>query len=855
MDWSRVSDIVASAAELPPDRRDAFVREACAGDAALEREVRSLLDHHGPEPFLPTGGAGPAMIRLVREDGPGEPGPGQRIGAWRLVRPLGEGGMGVVWLVERDDAQFTQRGALKLIRSGFATEEMVRRFRRERQILAALEHPNIARLIDGGSTGDGLPFLVMEHVDGVALHEYVSRHAPSVAERLRLFLAICSAVEYAHQRLVLHRDLKPGNVIVQPDGVPKLLDFGVAKIVDDAAATAAGDLRTVAVPFTPEYASPEQLEGRPATTATDLYALGVLLYELLTGAHPFGAGESTPVDLLRAIRDTDPDRPSARATRTPAPGARPRPSPPEGGGEALRRRLEGDLDTIVLKALHKDPARRYASVSQFAEDVRRHMAGLPVFARPDSWRYRASKFVRRNRVAVALGVIAVTGLLVGLGLALWQAGTARRESAAATRRLREVQSLTNTLLFDVYDQIQGMPGASAVRANVVRKAAGFLDVLAADAGRDSSVRFGLAEAYGRLGDAQLVVAEGDARRSLERSDSLFRGLQREFPTSERAAVGRGESLARLGNMEEREGRSAEALDHMRRASALADSLSAAMPARADLRATTYRRSNSLAYAQVFDGHYDAALPPARRAIAGFTAIVSRPPVRAEDLRLLGMSTTVLAEAYFETEGRLDSSMAAERRALACYLECARLEPDNVEMARRVADAHARMNSIYSWMNLPDSAIAHAELAQAIIGRVSRDDPRDRRLAISVATARVGLAFYCAANGRISRAEYWLDRARPDLERWWASGLADVYLSGTRGQAAYAQALIAEARAKRTTGAASLAAWRQSRAAADSALAEGARDSTGMAQPGAPDWRAGLRRVRSEAERTLALAGR
>jgi len=415
--WPRIAEILEQALEQPAELREAFIIAACGGDEGLHAEVLSLLAHASrAENFLEPGHTRLEPIEGGLEEPPG-PGPGSVIGAWRLVSRLGEGGMGAVWLAERAEGQFAQRGALKLIRTGLAFEEAIRRFRRERQILAALDHAHIARLLDGGSTPDGLPYLVMEYVEGDLLYANCAARPVPLEARLALFLDLCTAVHSAHQRLVVHRDLKPGNVMVTREGTVKLLDFGVAKIFESETADAESLLRTTDLPFTPLYASPEQLRGEEVGTASDVYALGVLLYELLTGAHPYALRSMAASQVIRAVLDTEPVRPSAvvlmtddarkpeAATggaggATTGKAAALLPPPPLDDPRLLSRKLAGDLDTIVLKAIAKDPARRYSSSERLAADVTRFLGGRPIEARPDSWSYRTAKFARRNRVAV-----------------------------------------------------------------------------------------------------------------------------------------------------------------------------------------------------------------------------------------------------------------------------------------------------------------------------------------------------------------------------------------------------------------------------------------------------------------------
>jgi len=363
---------------------------------------------------------------------------GERIGAYRVVREIGRGGMGSVYLAARADEEFDQRVAIKLVRRGMDTDEILRRFRAERQILAHLDHPNIAKLFDGGTTQDGRPYFVMEYVEGQPVDEYCDGRKLPTRERLELFRSVCSAVHFAHQNLVVHRDLKPGNILVTADGVPKLLDFGIAKLLDpDQEAFTRADVR----PMTPEYASPEQVRGEAITTASDVYSLGVLLYTLLTGHSPYRPATRDPQSLAKAICETDPPRPSSVVGRV-AERKRPDGSVAEltpesvshvrdGEERMLRRRLSGDLDNIVLMAMQKDPRRRYASVDQLSNDIGRHLEGLPVIARKDTLRYRARKFVGRHKAGVALAAAALL-LIVGFSVTvtiLWQQAVRERQKA------------------------------------------------------------------------------------------------------------------------------------------------------------------------------------------------------------------------------------------------------------------------------------------------------------------------------------------------------------------------------------------------------------------------------------------
>ncbi len=436
--WQRIKQVFDSAAALEPLERQQYLEQACAGDVELRAEVETLLESEDRDLTLLDGGVFHAFDRMLRREA-GDA--GRRLGSYRIGREIGRGGMAAVFAAVRADEQYRQEVAVKLIRRGMDTDRMIARFRQERQILANLVHPNIARLLDGGVTDDGLPYLVMELIDGVPIDVYCDRHQLSIVQRLELFRTVCAAVQYAHRNLVVHRDLKPSNILVTREGVPKLLDFGIAKLLEPGldGASAEGALPVELTidgprPMTPSYASPEQVLGRPVITASDVYALGVLLYRLLSGRRPYRIEQLSRREIERVICDQTPERPSAvarEALETDAESAqelaRLRATTPE----QLRRLLRGDLDNIVMMALRKDPERRYGSAEQLSEDLRRHLERLPVIARDDTLAYRAGKFVRRHRFGVVAAALIFFSLVGGIAAATWQARVARTERLTA----------------------------------------------------------------------------------------------------------------------------------------------------------------------------------------------------------------------------------------------------------------------------------------------------------------------------------------------------------------------------------------------------------------------------------------
>jgi eukaryotic-like serine/threonine-protein kinase len=445
--WAQIRQVFDGALERPAKDRAAYLRVLCARDEELRHEVESLLrSHEQSDEFLETPAAQLSQIVSQTEDISDYP-HGYRIGPYEFDRRIGRGGMGAVWLATRFDKEYKKQVAIKMVKRGMNSQEILRRFRTERQVLANLDHPNIARLIDGGSTPDGLPYLVMEYVEGTPIDQYCDHWKCTISERLQLFRDVCSAVHYAHQNLVVHRDIKTSNILVTPDGIPKLLDFGIAKLIGAEGSTLdLAQTRPEMRPMTLDYASPEQVRGEPITTATDVYSLGVLLYRLLTAKMPYGPNLRSQAAMQNAICEKEPIRPSAQILSdesTTVPEATQKleafTETRDKARKRLRKKLSGDLDNIILMALRKEPHRRYLSVGQFSEDIRRYLEGHPVMARLDTPGYRIAKFVRRHPESIGAAVLVGTSLLSVAAISERAASLAVSARRTAERTLQQTR--------------------------------------------------------------------------------------------------------------------------------------------------------------------------------------------------------------------------------------------------------------------------------------------------------------------------------------------------------------------------------------------------------------------------------
>jgi serine/threonine-protein kinase len=722
--WARALDLFQSVVELPPAERSARLAAACAGNEDLRRRVEGLIaadlaQHDAAE--------SEARGRFQRLLGGAAPAPhaadwiGRRLGPFQILAELGSGGMGTVFLGERRDGQVEQRVALKVARLGLVDDEARRRLLVERQILAGLDHPQIARLIDAGVSDAGLPFFAMEYVEGRPIHEFCTAHGLDLAARIRLFLSVCAAVEHAHRRLIVHRDLKPSNILVTAGGEVKLLDFGIAKLLGDGSA---GLTRTTDRVLTPAYAAPEQVRGQPVTTATDVYGLGVVLYELLTDRRPFAAAGGDATALALAVLTEQPAKPSTAVLAAPPAES------PDPRRRRLRRALRGDLDTIVLTALKKEPERRYPSAATLAEDLRRYLAGLPIRARPDSLRYRAGKFVLRHRLGAAMGAVLLLALVTALVVAFVEARAqvrAARASQAVTAflvrlfegadptRARGAALTAQELLDEGVERLRSdLVGEPAVRARLLHAmAASYVSLglydralpLAAEALRlrRETLPAGSAEAaesMDQLGEIYRLKADEARAEPLLRAALAARraGLAADDP----AVI---ESLGHLGRLLEDLGRFAAAEEPFRHA------LAASERRFGKDSVETARRLDDLATNQSDLGRRSAAFELLRRALEiRERKLGPNAPDVAASLHDLGVHLDEAGE-YREAVAALERSLAIRRKIFGAG--------HPLVGATQIALAGA-----YDDQNRFDEAERSAESALEILRRtLSADHPR------------------------------------------------------------------------------------------------------------------------------------
>jgi non-specific serine/threonine protein kinase/serine/threonine-protein kinase len=761
----RAEQIGDNALELDPgDERSAYIDTACGNDKRLKNLVLEYV--HGAE--------GISVDPVIQEPSPFSF-ENKQIGPWKLLHFLGEGGFGLVYLAERNDGQVRQLGAVKFLKGTVHNRDIELRFLDERQILANLNHPWIVRLIDAGLSKEGQPYLVMEYVDeALPLDAYCNERELSIKERLLLFRKVCEAVSFAHRKLVVHRDLKPSNILVTKDGAPRLLDFGVAKILDPIhRGGALAAVSTNVLVGTERYFSPEQARREPVDTSTDIYSLGVILYELLVGNDPYDFEHHSKESVAQVICTIDPELPSRAVTRTPTPtnGSGKLEGVKQTDAAALRvaptrdlakhrRQLKGDLDNILLMALRKEPQRRYASVDLFSEDIRRHLEGLPVKARPDTFGYRASKFVQRHKAGVAAAALILLSLVAGLTTTIWQARRAQAAQLRAERRFNDVRKLASSNLFDLHDEIAKIPGTTSARALVVKGALEYLDSLAKEASGDRQLQLELATAYQRVGEAQGRPGSsniGDRvgalasyrhalaiRKALAASGPPDLALQRDLATN----------YERIGDVLLITGNPGEALTNYRESYAIRKDLLAASPddreARRDF-ATSCQRS---AMALSLTGKLDEANAIEEPALQTFKTLADEHPTDPVAQRDLFISYIKHGDLLM-AGGHKTEALLCYRQALPIAGMAESITNDRTNAKRETATVQDKIGNVLAATGDRAGALQNYQAALRVRSALADEDPNNAEAQrdLSISHLKIGTLLDKSGDTKAALAQY------------------------------------------------------------------------------------------------------
>ncbi len=742
-DWKEIKSIFAAVLELDPSSRAAFLDEACAGRPEVRAELESLLAAHFEASGFLSQAASPVRVDEFAEP-PLDLSPGGRLGVYTIVQKIDEGGMATVYQAVRDDAEFRKLVAIKILKAGMDTSFILDRFQKEKQILAHFDHPYIAKLLDGGTTPDRRPYFVLEFIAGQPIDVYCRDRNLSIDERLRLFQKVCSAVEYAHQNLIVHRDLKPRNILVTDDGTPKLLDFGIAKILSDEREMTVTGLRLM----TPEYASPEQVRGGPISTMTDVYGLGVILYELLAGARPFRA--ESPHELARLIMESEPKRPSTSIRN--AAGANPQ----------WAAKLKSDLDNVVLKAMHADPRRRYQSVRELSADIDRYFAGQPVLAAGDDFAYIAKKFITRHRSVVLAAVLSVLSLVIGLVLVEREAMIARNQRAMSEQRAAEIRRLANSLIFDLHDAIQSLPGSTPVRATLMDRATSALDGLSSNASEDPAIQRELAAAYRRLGQVQGSPTQANlgnfaaALASYRKAQTILEKIHKTSPGDIETTRALASVAWEISSISSRQGDKKTEESAAQRALELRESAARAQPqtidSRRDLAIAFYMRGHMA----VNNGDLEAARGARRRSYELWEAVLKEDPSDARTRYEVALAAKNLSAVeqrfkdYASAEKLLERAGEIDRERVTASPQDASAQLDLSFDLSELAELSIRRND---W----NGAAEKYQQARGIREDLLAHDPDNQRLKDRV-------AYILSRSGRVDLHLGRINQARPALQR-------------------------------------------------------------------------------------------
>ncbi|MCG2590596.1 serine/threonine-protein kinase [Rhodohalobacter sulfatireducens] len=735
--WKLIEGHFHKALDLPPTERKRYIQRIAETDPALSSSVEDLLrSHFDSEDFLE---------RSIFDDVISLP--NERIGAWKILRQIGKGGMSTVYLAERADGIFSRNVAVKFLHGFAPGRKMHARMRTEQKILASLNHRNICRLLDAGIHENGRPYFIMEYIEGLPIDEWCTSRKLSIQQRLDLFTQVCDAVSYAHQRLIVHRDIKPSNILVNNEGEVKLLDFGIAKIIG-AEQGESTKTKTGNELLTPEFASPEQFQGREVTTATDVYALGQLLYLLLTDTLPFNFKEKSSYEIGKTITESESEKPSKKVTQLSTKDSSRVTSLAHLTDRQAVHQLQGDLDNIITKALRKDPLRRYQSAEHFKNDIINYIENKPVSARPESFTYLAKKFVQRHKAPV-VSALAATFLLISLTLfSFRQADEANSQRLIAEQRSQDVRQLAHSLIFDLHDSIANLPGSTPARELIIEEALNYLDGLAQTENAGHGLLLDLAEAYRKVGDVQGNPTNNNLGKHREAITSYQKGLEfvrtvlQEEPMQLRARQTMANIYEKTGDVQAVLGNIDTARENKIDSNAIYKTLADEFP---DDPNRQFAYSISLIKLGDLTGNpnfsnlneLEEALQLYESAEEILLPVYSREPEDTDYIKYMGIIYERMGTIY-ETEQQLEEAIRCFEKSMELRKELVRKEPLNTEAVRDEAIAHEKMGDVYKHSEELDKSLDHYRNAHRLFKWLADADPQNSQAQQSLAISHIHL---------------------------------------------------------------------------------------------------------------------
>lgn len=758
-DWKKVKNILQDVLKLSPEKRNVYLKDLDINED-LRQEVDSLLMFENEAEDMMEVSAVSFSDDFYDEYGNIQENlKGKKIGSYQILKELGTGGMGAVYLAERTDGEFDRKVAVKMLRREFNTSEIRKRFKQEKEIQANLIHPNIARLIDAGTTEDDIPYIVMEYIEGKTIDNFCQMNHLQFEDRLKLFNKVCDAVAFAHRNLIIHRDLKPSNIIVTKNGEPKLLDFGISKMLSGEVKEA--QTVTKMGVMTPEYASPEQIKGKSVTTSTDIYSLGVILFELLVGQRPFGEEIKEKGNIFQSILESEPDRPSDVLLKIQTSD---KPQIEEKdlkefenietdeaktaimGEEVTKKlinktkpqftstspkRLVGDIDNIILKSLRKEPERRYQTVEQLSADIWRHLDGMPVLARPATFSYRASKFINRNKAGVLAGFLVLLAVITGVIATLWQARVARAERAKAEKRFNDVRSLANSFLFEITPEIEKLPGSTRARELVVKRALEYLDNLSKEAGDDAELQKELATAYIKVGNVQGNPYDDnlgdikDAEKSYEKARVILDDLYKNNPNDLSIQENFAKVYELIGDVNFYGDDTEKAENSYKKSLEFLEKIAATKPNDIETQKKIGKVINEIALITFWNGKNKKSLEISERSRSIFEKLYKENPEDKEVIKQTANTYLRIGEVL-GWEERYDEAKDLLDKALKMLKELSAKYPKDLDLRRTYMIAYFRKGENYADTKNYDESIKSYRTAEEMAQTALDEDPKNAK---------------------------------------------------------------------------------------------------------------------------------